>query len=501
MVDSSQDPAGNQAGKQKPGHGGMAMPLLWVYGSGALGMAIQVGSTAILARILAPQAFGELALAAAILRVMQHVAHMGLATALTREAGRLDMAARAAILFSVCSSLLLAGLLWLCAPLLLWIQPEAQGSVAILRVLAFGPVLAAFGQAAAALLQSRLDFRKLGAAQVTAQAIGQIGVAIPLALWGFDSWSLVYGSLAQAAILSALLLFLAKPGWRGPWLLPADLLRLGFRYMLLRLLDVSGQAIPPLAVTAIAGLALAGAYDRAFVLAVVPLDWLATGLATVLFPIYVRQSSRQEAARFWTISIALGGAVLLAVAMGMLMAKEYLVVAILGQQWHDAVPLLGWLAAWGFLRGLAVLNGSMVEARSNLKFRALHQAFYVACLAGLLFLFRPTGAEHILMLLVAVEIANVAVYVWHGAAVTGMAPLPVLRSLALLLFPALGVLAVLAMLAPMLAAWPPILALALCILVATLVLAAMLYWHPAADLRALVRQILLRRDLRDAISQ
>lgn len=475
-----------------PASGRMTSSLLWVYGCGAFGMLLQIGGTAILARILAPQAFGEIAAAAAVLRVAQHVANMGMTTALTREAGRIEAAARALILFSVGLSLLLAGLLWICAPMLLWLQPEATGSVPVLRTLAFTLVLAAFGQAAAALLQSRLDFRHLGLAQLAAQVSGQFGVAIPLAMLGAGTWSLVCGSLMQAALLAGLVLMFARPGWRGPLTVPADLLRLGFRYMLLRLLDVSGQSIPPLAITAMLGLAVTGSFDRAFALSVMPLDWLATGLATVLFPIYARQAIQAENARLLLPSIALGGGVLLAVATGMLMARDHLVLAILGPQWLAAAPLLGWLAAWGFLRGLAVLNGSLVEARSSLRFRSWQQAGYIACLAGLLLLVRPSGADHIMMLLVAVEVVNVALLFWHAAHVAGIAPLPLLRSLLAVSYPGAAVAMSLVLVLPVAAAWPAAAALGLCITVSALVLAGSLYWHPAPALRSLVRSLLRR---------
>ncbi len=465
-------------------------PLLWVYGFSILGLVIQVGGTAVLARILVPQAFGEIAAVSAILRVVQHVANMGLTTALTREAGRIDAASRGLIIFSVSSSLLLAGVVWICAPLLLWFQPEAHDSIAILRVLAFGPALAALGQAAAAMLQASLDFRRLGMAQVVAQVVGQIGVAIPLAYWGGGTWSLVCGSLVQGAVLSVLLLAMARPKWRGPLVPPADLLRLGFRYMLLRLLDVSGQAVPPLAVATFAGLMATGAFDRAFVLSVVPLDMLATGLAVVLFPIYARQPANEETSRFLLNSIALGGGILLAVATGILMARDYLILTVLGEQWHESIPLLGWLAIWGFLRGLGVLNGTMIEARSSLKFRSIQQACYVVGLAGLLVATGPADVEHILMLLVAVEVVNAAAHVWHSSHVANITPSTMLRSLLTMLYPGLAVATALALVAPVIPAWPPGIALCLCMAVAALALFAVLYWHPSASLRGLVRQLL-----------
>lgn len=478
----------------------MTAPLLWVYGASATGMAIQLGCTAVLARLLAPQAFGEIAAAMAVLRILQHVADMGLSTALIREAGRIEGATRALILLSVLGSLVIAGLLWFAAPLLLVFEPQAHGSVAILRALAFGPVFAAIGQASAALLRHRLDFRRLGLAQVAAQLAGQVGVAIPLAVLGAGAWSLACGSLAQAAVLSALLVILARPGWRGSLAVPGDLLRLGFRYMLLRLLDAGGLSIPPLAVTAAAGLASAGLYDRAFVLTVLPLDWLATGVAQVLFPIYARQRSAAETAPFLLASLALGGGVLFSVAAGILMARHYMVLAVLGSQWHAAIPLLAWLAGWGFLRGLAVLNGTMLEARTSLRFRGWQQACYVACLAAALFLSAPTDVIDLMKILVAIEAVNVAVHVWHSARVTELSARSVVGALLAILYPGLGIVVALAFLAPVLASWPAAAALTACVIVPATILAAGLYWHPSARLRNLVRQ-LLRRNQRQAAPQ
>lgn len=477
----SRDPAAN------PGR--VTTSLLWVYGTGAAGMLVQIACTAVLARLLLPQAFGEIAAAMAVLRILQHVADMGLSTALIREATRIESEARSLIVFSILSSLVLAALLWFAAPLLLLLEPQADASVDILRALAFGPVFAAVGQASAALLRHRLDFRRLGLAQLTALLAGQIGVAIPLAAMGAGVWSLASGSLVQAAVLSGLLLLLARPGWRGSLVVSADLLRLGLRYMLLRLLDASGQSIPPLAVMTVAGLAMTGAYDRAFALSVMPLDWLAAGLAQVLFPIYARQRTPAETAPFLLASIALGGGILFSVAAGMVMAREYLVLAVLGSQWQAAIPLLGWLATWGFLRSLAVLNGGMLEARTSLWFRGGQQACYVACLSIAMFLGTPADVGSLMKLLVAIEVVNIAVHVWHSARVTDLPVRSVIGALAAALYPGLGIAAALALLSPLFAEWPVAVALVASIIVSAVILGAGLFWHPSARLRGLVLQL------------
>lgn len=479
----------------------VTQPLLWGYGLGAATMAVQLAGTAIMARLLEPAMFGQVAAAAAMLRFLQYVADLGLTSAVIREWPESRDCARPLRTVMISVNLVLAGLIWFTAPFLLSLTAEpTDNGVLILRVLALGPILAAFGQISNAFLQSRLDLRGIGLAGLAAQIAGPILVAIPMAMAGFGVWSLIAGSLVQTATLAAIFLLRAPlPRAVGPVKSPGTLYRLGLKYMLLRLLDAAGQAAVPLALSILAGMTAVGLFDRSFVLTVVVLDWLGTGIGRVILPMLVEthratQASHQRGsppmdrpALVLADALTIGGGILFAVALGILICRDLLAHVILGADWLAAGPVIGLLALWAWMRGLAVICGTAMEAIGNLSLRAVHQGSYLTILIAALAVFQPPSVTAVLTLVLWVEAINIAAFLIFGAHSAGLSAAGLAR--ALLGLPMAGLLVGVGLL---ILHWAiqgtgPALALGVSILVAALLLGIGMYWHPFPTTRQRIR--------------
>jgi lipopolysaccharide exporter len=469
--------------------GKVLSPLLWGYGLGAATIVMQLGTTAILARLLEPSAFGQIAAAAAILRFLQYVSDLGLTSALIREGARFSRVSLSLSLAMVAANIVLAVAIWFAAPLLIGLMQDAgDNGVAILRMLAVGPVLTAIGQVSYAHLQFRLAFRTIGLAGLLAQLSGSLLVAIPMAMAGAGVWSLATGSLVQACVLAAFFIYKAPPSWKADGaVLPFGIFRLGLKFMALRILDAAGQAVLPLAIAMLAGITATGFYDRVYVLTVVILEWLAHGTGRIMQPVLVQAREDGEPAIILSDALLIGGSILLAVSAGIVASSDLLIAAVLGDRWRAAIGLMGLLAGWAALRGLAVICGSTIEALGSLALRAGHQAAYLFILCAALVLVRPDTAEAIMMLVLGIEILNIAAFLFYSSAVAGITLSRLAAILMQMLVAPLAVYLLLAAIRPLIAPLPVVAALFVAIVAAAATLICSLLWHPSGALRQRIR--------------
>ena len=136
-----------------------------------------------------------------------------------------------------------------------------------------------------------LDFRAIGIQSFMATLLGQGAVAIPLALLGAGAWSLVAGTAAQTAVIATLALWRVRPVRRPRYIAPVRLrarMALSSSLSVLRILDSAAMHLLPVVVGVFAGVGAVGLWDRAFVLAFLPLEALAVSVGQVLFPVYSR---------------------------------------------------------------------------------------------------------------------------------------------------------------------------------------------------------------------
>ena len=103
----------------------------------------------------------------------------------------------------ICMGIILMAVVALSAPVLAGIfhQPKV---VPVVRLMSFIFVLQTLGVVAVALLSRNMDFRGIQFARISSYLMGFFALGIPLALLGFEVWSLVVAQLTQTALFSML---------------------------------------------------------------------------------------------------------------------------------------------------------------------------------------------------------------------------------------------------------------------------------------------------------
>lgn len=395
-------------------------------------LGLRVISLVVLARLLAPEDFGLVAIVTSISTIVMTIVFFGLPMA-TAQATNLSRRAHSGLLIvNSTLGLLLGFALFLAAPAVgsLYGEPHL---VTIVQWLSLVPLLNGINVQFRQSLIGDLRFGPLTRAELTAQALGVV-VAIVLALRGFG-WQAIVAQLVTTAVAQLTLTALASRWWPGPpgrWrseVLP--IAHIGAHLFGTTLVqNVSKGAIVPILGLVSSPNAL-GQFDRAQQLAVMPINLTVDQLQRVVVPILSRL--RDEPARMlaymqrFQLVGAYGTATLSAVAAAL---APHLVEVVLGPGWRTTGLVLQILAVGAVFRSASQSMQWLFIARRRtgpgLRFAAWSlPAVSVVSLLGL-----PWGV-------VGVAVANTAAWMlyWPIAATrtgraTGFPPRALLSSAA-----------------------------------------------------------------------
>ena len=187
-----------------------AVGLTWTGLSVAAHALLSLLILAVLSRLLAPEAFGLLAVALVCVTLAGAFATQAIGAAIVRLPALTDRHVGAAIALSTTAGVILAAAFWGLAPLLGHFLGE-PAAMPVLQALSAVFVIAGLATVPEALLRRRLRFRELAAADLLSQAIGYGLVAITMALLGCGIWALVCGTVMRHGVY-AVAVFASRPG-------------------------------------------------------------------------------------------------------------------------------------------------------------------------------------------------------------------------------------------------------------------------------------------------
>ncbi|RYY13923.1 MAG: hypothetical protein EOO36_15090, partial [Cytophagaceae bacterium] len=151
----------------------------WTTAATVLTAVMQIGYTAVMARLLDPAAFGLVAMAGVVLRFGSYFAEMGLGHALVQRADIDTDDVRATFTASLGLGLAVAGVAWLASPLAVFFLKN-EAVVPLVRVQALGFILVGLGATAVSLLRREMRFEAIAKVEVAAYVLGYGGVGITL---------------------------------------------------------------------------------------------------------------------------------------------------------------------------------------------------------------------------------------------------------------------------------------------------------------------------------
>jgi PST family polysaccharide transporter len=308
--------------------------------------ALQVVSSAIMARLLAPADFGLVAMAAAITGFVGIFADLGLSVA-TVQRKELDQDTVSALfLVNLGVGLLFMVLAVLAAPFAAWVFGDKR---VLWVVIALAPqiILAAAGAQHSALLQRGMRWMTIQWTGILAQIVSSL-VGIVLA-WRSDIgyWALVAQGLS-GAFVSLVLLWMVCP-WRpsivGEWAKVCSALTFGMNLTGFNLVNYFHRQFDKPLIGWFWGASELGFYTRAYQLLIIPLSLVNGPIGTAIIPALCRLQG--DAPRWRKTYLESLGAVTL-VSSGftaMLIATAGPLVTLLyGPTWSEAGTIFQFLA-------------------------------------------------------------------------------------------------------------------------------------------------------------
>lgn len=320
-------------------------------GTQAVRLLLQVAGLVVLARLLAPQDYGLVAVVLVLVGVGELFRDLGLSSAAVQAtvltAGQRDNL----FWINTGAGLLLALLLSAAAPAVaLGFGDDRMVGVTVALSATF--LLGGVATQYRAMLVRRLRFGTLAVSDVGGQLAGLV-LGIALAASGAGFWALVAQQLTQGAVALVLLLATGRwwPGWIDRTASVRPLLRYGVPLLGAQLLNYLAGNVDTLTVGARFGPVSVGLYDRVFQLVRMPLLQLQAPSTRVALPVLARL--RAAPGRFAEF-VSFGQRALLTV-IGALFAVLFaqapsVVFVVLGPQWSQAVPIFRVLLVAGFFQ-------------------------------------------------------------------------------------------------------------------------------------------------------
>lgn len=343
---------------------------------------VQTGALLVLARLLAPEDFGLVAIATLFLSFANRAKSLGLQTALLQHRERPIEAANTVFLVNGAITAAVFLLVLAVAPFASgWFGGDRAGAVLAVMALRLFPQAAA--SVPATLAVRSLNFR--AQALITfAEGLVTAALAVALAAAGLGVWALVFGSLA-GAVVSAVLWWV-RPAWR-PWLgidreVARGLLHAGVRIWSAGNLAYLVDSANRLFIARFLGVVPLGHYEVGTRLVHVPLGSLLGIHDGVALPAFCREQRNLERLGRWFLRLTTLMLLLSGAAAGVLFFyAEVLVPVLFGDQWHPVVPAVRALAPLALLLPLLSLAPVYVATGREgllLRFTALRAAVTVA---------------------------------------------------------------------------------------------------------------------------
>jgi O-antigen/teichoic acid export membrane protein len=340
-----------------------AKGVFWV-ATGAWGRQVMVFIVfAILARVLEPEDFGLVALAAVFVGFTHVIAEEGLVDALVQrkdlDTAHLDTAFWVSLGFAL---LMTAILVALAKPIALLLGEDSLAP--ILMVLALSIPIGGASLVQRALLTRDLKFKSLTLRSLAAIGVGSI-FGVGAALLGYGAWSLVAQNLA-GQLTGAIVLWRVtdwRPGFNVSSSHFRDVFAFGRHVVGFRLIIYFNRRADELLIGAFLGTAQLGFYTIGTRMLRMLIQITSSLIDRVSFPLYSRlQDNQERLRRAYYKSATFAGLIAYPTFFSILVLAPQIVAVLFGPKWADSVAVMQVLTIFGVNQVLTYLNGTTVKA-------------------------------------------------------------------------------------------------------------------------------------------
>jgi len=325
-------------------------------------------TTLILAKLLAPEDFGLVALAAMMIEIIKIFKDMGLGQALIYRKDRIEEASSAVFFMTLCLNTTLFLLALLLAPLTADFFEDSRITM-VLIVMSTNLLWMSLQVVPNALVRKEIDFQKLIFPEIAPVVVGSI-VGIVMAYQGYGVWSLVVRALIVDILLVILLWRIVpfRPRFNFDREIVAELFHYGKFIVGTSIFAVALYNVDKFYISKIDGLTSLGIYTLAFGIANMPVTELGHLICRVMFPVFSRLNDDIPALkRAFARTFRYTAAVTFPMATGIITFGPGLVDLVFDAKWAPMKGPLQILAIAALMRSLSVILHELIRAMGHPK--------------------------------------------------------------------------------------------------------------------------------------
>jgi PST family polysaccharide transporter len=337
--------------------------VLWSSLSFAGSKGVTFLATMVLARLLAPQDFGLMALGLVAIGYLETFGSLGVGNFVIYKQGEEEKTANLAFTLGLTVNTLLAVGGFLLAP---WIaaffnQPALTD---ILRALSVTLLLMRLGSIHEARLKKSLRFRKTFYPEL-GKTVAKAATSIALAWLGFGVWSLVAGQIAGSIVLSVI--YWVVSGWRPrlvwDWAVSKGMLGYSSQIILVEIMGMLQNNIDYLIIGKRLGSEPLGYYTMAFRIPELLIVNICVIVSNALFPAYSQlQTDREALKKGFLVTLQYVSLYTIPVGIGLSILSAAFIPLAFGSGWQPAVPLMQALAVYALFYSLSFNAGDVYKA-------------------------------------------------------------------------------------------------------------------------------------------
>lgn len=322
----------------------------------------------ILARLLAPEDFGLIAMLSIFLQISQNVVTGGFNQALIQKLDVDEIDYSSVFYINVLVSSLIYILLFITAPFVaeFYNQPLLTS---LLRVLSLTFVINAFSLVQETKIVNNLDFKKLAIIQIPSTVLGGI-IALVMAYNNYGVWSIVGMQISSRLAYAVQLWFYTK--WRPLFVFEFQRVKILFSFGGRMLFSTILTSVYSNIIVIIIGkfypVSQVGLYHNAKTMALTPSTTIKSIADSVTFPTFSKLQNENEKLKpaykkvmqvlmFWILPVFTFSAII----------AEPLFRLVLGVKWVPAVPYFRWLCVIAILSPLVNYNLNILKIKGEAK--------------------------------------------------------------------------------------------------------------------------------------
>ena len=315
--------------------------LLWRFAERCGAQAVSFLVSIILARLLAPEAYGTIALAMVFINILQVFVDSGMGTALIQKKDADDLDFSSVFYFNIAACLVLYAGLFLAAPSIAQFYGD-PALTALVRALSLTVVVSGVRNIQQSYVSRHLLFKRFFFSTIGSTLASAV-VGIVMAYAGFGVWALVGQSLSN--VVTGTIILWATVPWRPrrmfSWQRLKGLLSFGWKLLVSSLLDTGYNNLRSLIIGKLYSSADLAYYNQGDKLPNLVITNINTSIDSVLLPTMANEQDDPARVRSMTRrAIKTSTYVMAPLMMGLAACAEPLIRLILTEKWLPCVPFL-----------------------------------------------------------------------------------------------------------------------------------------------------------------